>query len=95
MRDWQGGRSNVHGRHTEHESMEAKAVLPEPVLINTEQTAALLNISKRHFLTLMDLGEIGPEPIRLGRRCLYAVEELRDWATAGCPGRAVWAKREA
>lgn len=75
--------------------METQNALIEPALINTEQAAELLNISKRHFLTLLDKGEIGPEPHRLGRRVLYSVSELRRWAAAGCPGRAVWQERGA
>ena len=75
--------------------METKEFsLPEAVLVDAEQAAALLNISKRHFLTLLDKGEIGPEPHRLGRRVLYSVSELRRWAAAGCPGRAVWIEKE-
>ena len=75
--------------------METVHVSPEPALLDTKEAAKLLGISPRHFATLELRGDIGPQAIKLGARCLYAVSELRSWAAAGCPDRAVWAKREA
>ena len=67
--------------------------MPESVLVNTQQFAELLGVSKRHLITIDGRGEIGPEPIKLGQRTLYAVSEIREWAAQGCPERAVWQAR--
>jgi len=61
----------------------------EPLLVDGEAAARLLGISVRHLLSLDSGGRI-PQPVRLGRRRLWVVEELRAWARAGCPARDQW-----
>ncbi len=60
------------------------------ILVSAEKAARLLDISKRHFLSLESSGQVGPVAVKLGARRLYSVDELRAWAAAKCPTRAVW-----
>lgn len=58
----------------------------EPVLLGAEDAAALLSISKRHFLSLDSSGRI-PASIKLGKRRLWSVETLKEWVRSDCPAR--------
>ena len=65
------------------------AVTCEPILVGAVDAAALLGVSVHHWRRLRDLSLV-PAPIRLGRRQLWRVDELRSWAAAGCPSREQW-----
>jgi len=62
----------------------------EPMLIGARDAAKLLAVSVRHFYALDARGQI-PEGMQLGRRRLWALQELRQWVAAGCPSRDKWA----
>lgn len=53
------------------------------------EVAQLLNVSRRHVYALNASGRI-PSPIRLGRRTVWAADELRAWLAAGAPDRSEW-----
>jgi excisionase family DNA binding protein len=55
-----------------------------PKLLRAPQVARTLGISERTLRRLVGAGH-APEPIRLGRRVLWSVEELDAWLQAGCP----------
>ena len=61
----------------------------EPLLIGRGDVAHLLGVSSRLICTMDASGHM-PRPIRLGRRVLWRVEELRLWTQAGCPPRTRW-----
>lgn len=61
----------------------------EPALVSAKDAAKLCGVGDRMWRTMNRDGRI-PEPVRLGRRVLWRVEELRDWARAGCPPRRRW-----
>ncbi|MEX2671909.1 MAG: hypothetical protein WD294_07355 [Phycisphaeraceae bacterium] len=61
-----------------------------PVLLGAESAASMLSLSRRYFLTADASGRIGPRSIKIGRRRLWSVDELRTWAAAGCPHRREW-----
>lgn len=65
-----------------------------PILVGTDKAAELLDISPRFFASMESAGEIGPMPIRLGSRKLYDVAELKRWAAARCPTRAIWQEKK-
>ena len=54
--------------------------------VSAEEVAAMLGISPRHWWGLNAQGRT-PEPIRLGRRSVWALAEIRNWIEAGCPPR--------
>ena len=56
----------------------------EPLLIDEKGAASLLNISRAHFLKLRSTGRINVARISLGRRKLYAVNDLKEWVNRGC-----------
>ena len=63
------------------------------VLVGADDAARLCGISRTMWLS-MDRAAQTPRPVRLGRRRLWCVDELRAWAWAGCPGRRTWEVRK-
>lgn len=63
--------------------------LLQPMLIDAERVAFLLGISTGTFWRLNSC-ERAPRPIKLGRRTLWRVDEIREWVAAGCPARERW-----
>ena len=68
----------------EQQTFYSHRLTQEPVLINIKEFAQLLRISKRTFHRLKSTGRI-PEPIMVGGRPLWPLEEVRGWINAGCP----------
>ncbi len=62
---------------------------PEKLLLSDKEAAELLGIGRTLLWGLHSAGKI-PLPVRLGRRTLWNVEELRNWTAAGCPARDRW-----
>ena len=58
-----------------------------PLLLKAGQAALLLNVGRTLFYSMHCSGQLGPPPIRLGRRTLWQREELKRWVAAGCPPR--------
>ena len=65
----------------------------DPLLGTLPKVAVLTGIPLRTCERLASTGRIGPTPIRLGRRKLYRLAEVREWVALGCPGRAEWNAR--
>ena len=61
----------------------------EPLLLSASNTAKTLGISIRLLQSLNSSGRL-PMPVRLGRRTLWAADELRAWIAAGTPPREKW-----
>jgi excisionase family DNA binding protein len=61
----------------------------EPLLLSAVEAAKTLGISVRLLQALNSSGRL-PLPVRLGRRCLWAREELADWIRSGSPSREKW-----
>lgn len=68
---------------------------PAPLLLTTDQAASLLNIGRTLLYSMHTSGQLGPLPIRLGRRTLWRHDELKRWVLAGCPPRIKWMKNKA
>ncbi len=60
------------------------------LLLGAEQAANLLGIGERFFWSMHSSGELGPLPIRLGKRTLWSRFELTEWVRARCPRREQW-----
>ena len=60
-----------------------KDLQTEPLLVDVQEFADLLNISRSTLFSLVSAGRIGPQPIRLGRRRLYRRIEVVDWVAEG------------
>ena len=64
-------------------------ILVEPLLLSSVEAAKTLGISVRLLQSLNSSGRL-PMPVRLGRRTLWAADELRAWVAAGAPSREKW-----
>ena len=51
--------------------------------IDADECAYRKNISKRHWIWLVDRGA-APQPIRLGRLVRWSLAELQEWERGGC-----------
>ncbi|MBN8625036.1 MAG: helix-turn-helix domain-containing protein [Planctomycetes bacterium] len=56
----------------------------EPLLIQADELATLLNVSERTLWRLLSAGKI-PEPVRLGRSTRWRLDQVRQWINDGCP----------
>lgn len=62
---------------------------PEHILLRAHEAANQLGISRAHFLNLDSSGRV-PRKLTLGKSARWSLQELRDWASAGCPPRERW-----
>ena len=62
----------------------------DQLLCSISQASQLLGIGKSKFYQMLSAGEIGPKPIMLGGKKMFAPDELRRWVQAGCPNRDNW-----
>lgn len=62
---------------------------PNTLLINTEELAELLNISRKHVLRMRSAGKL-PQPIKLGKSCRWSIKEIEAWIAADCPPLPKW-----
>jgi predicted DNA-binding transcriptional regulator AlpA len=65
----------------------------EPLLVDTEQAAAVCGIGRATWFRLRSADKT-PAPVRLGGRVLYRVEDLKLWAALGCPSRKEFEARK-
>lgn len=61
-----------------------------PILIDANEAAELLSISRATFLRLDRSGRLGPPSVRLGRLVRWNRAQIEQWAAAGCPPRSRW-----
>ncbi len=60
-----------------------------PLLLAAEAAATMCGVSRSHWLAMLSAGKV-PAPVRLGRRTLWRVDELRAWCAAGLPAQDRW-----
>jgi predicted DNA-binding transcriptional regulator AlpA len=71
--------------------MDANNNSVNPLLLSAEETARFIGIGERFLWGMHNTGELGPLPIKLGKRTLWSRFELESWVRARCPRRDVWA----
>ncbi len=64
----------------------------EPLLIGADVCGQILGISRRHFAQLEADGMVGPMPLRLGRRRVWNLLEIKEWVRQKCPTREEYLK---
>jgi len=80
--------------------MSAEIQIIEPVLLNAEQTASMLGISRSKLYSMHSAGLL-PLPVSLGSCVRWDREELREWLSAKnpqtgmLPNRQQWAEIQA
>lgn len=57
----------------------------DPLLVPASQAAQLLGVSRSFFYQLLSTGRIPIQPVCFGRKRLWNVEKLKQWADDGCP----------
>ena len=67
---------------------------PAPLLADAKHLAALLSIGLRTLRTHDRAGKL-PQPLRIGGRVVWRLEEIRAWLNAGAPDRKTWNARRA
>ena len=55
----------------------------EPILINAETACKMLSMGRSFFYEQVSTSRI-PAPIKIGKKSLWNVEHLRQWANNGC-----------
>ena len=65
-----------------------------PLVVDARSLAALLCSGVRTVRTWDAAGKL-PQPIRIGGRVVWRVEEIRAWLDAGAPDRETWEARRA
>lgn len=68
---------------------ETVAVESDSLLIDVDEVARLLSISRRTVLRADSAGKI-PAPRRIGRCLRWSRLELSRWIDSGCPPRQKW-----
>src|SRR5262249_59643205 len=73
-------------RHHRSTPVSASTLPPAdaPALLTARQCAALLSISPRHWLRLVDAGR-APAPLRLGAAVRWPRRSVEGWVAEGCP----------
>jgi len=91
---WSESSKGCLDRMEKKESDKSSIVLAaEPRLIDANGAALLCGVSVRFWHQLDSAGRV-PKPMRLGRRCLWSLEEIDSWVRAGCPTRERWVQQK-
>lgn len=61
-----------------------------PLVVDAKRLAELLAVGLRTVRTWDAAGKL-PEPLRIGGRVVWRLDELRAWLDAGAPDRKTWA----
>jgi hypothetical protein len=72
--------------HDDRGITSALLIAVEPVLVGAPDAARMCGLSERYWRKLDRTGRT-PAAVCVGRRRLWAVENLRAWSAAGCPPR--------
>ena len=60
----------------------------EPLLISAQDAARLIGVSRSKWYQLFNEGRT-PLPIKIDRRSLWRVSDLKTWVESGCKSRGV------
>lgn len=63
-----------------------------PLAVGCLDAATICGVSARHWRRMNAAGLV-PRGVHLGHRCLWVVDELKDWLAAGAPARERWETR--
>ncbi len=61
-------------------------IVAEPLLVGSALAGRLVGMSGRSWQRLSAADAV-PEPVRLGKRRLWRLDDLRAWVGCGCPSR--------
>lgn len=75
-------------RVVDHPAVALAADLP--LVVDAKRLATLLGCALRTIWTWNAAGKV-PEPLRIGGRVVWRMDEIRAWLEAGAPDRETWA----
>ena len=78
----------VNGQ-AEHDSTKHHDAPARPGVVVVVEPLLVCGISGRSWQRMHAAGET-PGPVRCGSRRRWRLDELREWAAAGCPSRERW-----
>jgi predicted DNA-binding transcriptional regulator AlpA len=81
-------------RATPRPPAPARPAPVEPLLVPTDQAAALCGIGRATWYRQKAMGRT-PAPVKLAGRVLYRIEDLRLWVSLGCPSLKEFEARKA
>jgi len=61
----------------------------EPLAVDAKAAARLCGVSRALWYSMDSAAQI-PAGVRLARRRVWPLAELREWLAAGCPSRDRW-----
>ena len=64
--------------------MPAESPVVDALAVGAEDAARLCGVSRACWWKLTSSGRC-PAPVRIGRRCVWAVDRLKAWLAAGAP----------
>jgi predicted DNA-binding transcriptional regulator AlpA len=70
-------------------SIPPRPTVAEPLAVGAAEAARLCGISRSTFLAHLATGHV-PLGVRIGRRRVWPIADLRAWLLAGCPERHRW-----
>ena len=62
----------------------------QDLLVSAKEAARLCGVGRSLWYSMHSSGELGPLPIKLGKRTLWRRQELEEWVRVGCPERTRW-----
>ena len=66
----------------------------EPLAVDARAAARMCGVSRTHWYAMKASGRL-PLPIRLGRRTVWRVDDLKRWVAEGCPPLHRWQQMNA
>ncbi len=77
------------GDRTDRHRRERDPLGIEPLLVDANGVAALLDVSLRHVRSMRARGTL-PAPLSIGRRRVWRLAEIRAWVAQGLPPAHRW-----
>jgi predicted DNA-binding transcriptional regulator AlpA len=69
---------------------QPKQKTEKPLLLNANQTAEMLNLSRTAFYNLRITGRFPLQPVRINSKILFKRADVEKWVSAGCPPENEW-----
>jgi predicted DNA-binding transcriptional regulator AlpA len=69
---------------------QTKQTTEKPLLLNANQAAEILNLSRTGFYNLRITGRFPLKPVSINSKILFKRADVEKWVSAGCPPAKEW-----